>query len=238
MELRKICDDPADMSAWELAHNMMFVKVREACYRDFERETTLLDLVREIYRKHTGEDGLTQEMDELDDETLDEILADNLQYGTDDWDGVIALLYQTAWGAAELREWLKAYETHGLPTTMRPEVLQQAIDTYGSHAQEEMAIEEMSELTKAIVKRHRAADKPSYDKAMSGIAEEMADVIIMLTQLLMFYGNRRDVQRAVDEKVKRLAGRLESERAEMTGAAMDAAAEVLEPATLGGAAHV
>lgn len=161
MELRKICDDPADMSAWELAHNMMFVKDREACYRDFERETTLLDLVREIYRKHTGEDGLTQEMDELDDETLDEILADNLQYGTDDWDGVIALLYQTAWGAAELREWLKAYETHGLPTTMRPEVLQQAIDTYGSHAQEEMAIEEMSELTKAIVKRHRAADKPS-----------------------------------------------------------------------------
>lgn len=231
MELRKICDDPADMSAWELAHNMMFVKDREACYRDFERETTLLDLVREIYRKHTGEDGLTQEMDELDDETLDEILADNLQYGTDDWDGVIALLYQTAWGAAELREWLKAYETHGLPTTMRPEVLQQAIDTYGSHAQEEMAIEEMSELTKAIVKRHRAADKPSYGKAMSGIAEEMADVIIMLTQLLMFYGNRKDVQRAVDEKVKRLAGRLESERAEMTGAAMDAAAEVLEPAT-------
>ena len=231
MEVRKNCDDPADMSAWEPAHNMMFVKDREACYRDFERETTLLDLVREIYRKHTGEDGLTQEMDELDDETLDEILADNLQYGTDDWDGVIALLYQTAWGAAELREWLKAYETHGLPTTMRPEVLQQAIDTYGSHAQEEMAIEEMSELTKAIVKRHRAADKPSYDKAMSGIAEEMADVIIMLTQLLMFYGNRRDVQRAVDEKVKRLAGRLESERAEMTGAAMDAAAEVLEPAT-------
>ncbi len=231
MELRKICDDPADMSAWELAHNMMFIKDREACYRDFERETALLDLVREIYRKHAGEDGLTQEMDELDDETLDEILADNLQYGTDDWDGVIAILYQTAWGAAELREWLKAYETHGLPTTMRPEVLQQAIDTYGSHAQEEMAIEEMSELTKAIVKRHRAADKPSYDKAMSGIAEEMADVIIMLTQLLMFYGNRRDVQRAVDEKVKRLAGRLESERAEMTGAAMDAAAEVLEPAT-------
>ena len=231
MELRKICDDPADMSAWELAHNMMFIKDREACYRDFERETALLDLVREIYRKHAGEDGLTQEMDELDDETLDEILADNLQYGTDDWDGVIAILYQTAWGAAELREWLKAYETHGLPTTMRPEVLQQAIDTYGSHAQEEMAIEEMSELTKAIVKRHRAADKPSYDKAMSGIAEEMADVIILLTQLLMFYGNRRDVQRAVDEKVKRLAGRLESERAEMTGAAMDAAAEVLEPAT-------
>lgn len=231
MELRKICDDTSDMGMWELAHNMMFVKDGEAWYRDFEREIPLLDLIREIYRKHAGEDGLTQDMEELDGETLNEILADNLQYGTDDWDGVIALLYQTAWGAAELREWLKVYETTGLPTTMRPDVLQQAIDTYGSRAQEEMAIEEMSELTKAIVKRHRAKDKPSYDKAMSDIAEEMADVIIMLTQLLMFYGNRKDVQRAVDEKVKRLAGRLESERAEMSGAAMDAAAEALQPAT-------
>lgn len=172
MELRKICDDTSDMAAWELAHNMMFVKDREAWYRDFEREIPLLDLVREIYEKHAGEDGLTQDMEELDGETLDEILADNLQYGTDDWDGVIALFYQTAWGAAELREWLKAYETHALPTTMQPEVLQQAIDTYGSRAQEEMAIEEMSELTKAIVKRHRAKDKPSYDKAMSNIRKE------------------------------------------------------------------
>lgn len=231
MELRKICDDTGDMGMWELAHNMMFVKDREAWYRDFEREIPLLDLVREIYEKHAGEDGLTQDMEELDGETLDEILADNLQYGTGDWDGVIALFYQTAWGAAELREWLNAYETHALPTTMRPEVLQQAIDTYGSRAQEEMAIEEMSELTKAIVKRHRAKDAPSYDKAMRNIAEEIADVIIMLTQLLMFYRNRKDVQRAVDEKVKRLAGRLESERAEMTEAAMDAAAEALQPAT-------
>ena len=227
MELRKICDDTSDMGMWELAHNMMFVKDGEAWYRDFEREIPLRELIREILTKHAGE---VYDRD-YDPESFDDAMSENLQYGTGELEGVIALFYQTAWGAAELREWLKAYETHGLPTTMRPEVLQQAIDTYGSHAQEEMAIEEMSELTKAIVKRHRAADKPSYDKAMSGIAEEMADVIIMLTQLLMFYGNRRDVQRAVDEKVKRLAGRLESERAEMTGAAMDAAAEVLEPAT-------
>ena len=130
-----------------------------------------------------------------------------------------------------MREWLKAYETHGLPTTMHPEVLQQAIDTYGSRAQEEMAIEEMAELTKAIVKRHRAGDKGSYERAMQNITEEMADVIIMLTQLLMFYGNRKDVQQAVDEKVKRLAGRLDSRREKMQGAAMDAAAQVMQSAT-------
>ena len=65
MELRKICDDTGDMGMWELAHNMMFVKDREAWYRDFEREIPLLDLVREIYEKHAGEDGLTQDMRSL-----------------------------------------------------------------------------------------------------------------------------------------------------------------------------
>lgn len=227
MELRKICDDTEDMGMWELAHNMMFVKDREAWYRDFERELPLRDLVQEILAKYAGE---VYDRD-FDPEAFDEAMAENLQYGTEELEGVIATLYTVSWGAAELREWLKAYETHALPTTMRPEVLQQAIDTYGSLAQEEMAIEEMSELTKAIVKRHRARDKDSYQQAMSNIAEEMADVIIMLTQLLMFYRNRKEVQQAVDEKVKRLAGRLESERAELHSAAMDAAAEVMQSAT-------
>lgn len=221
MENRKICDDTRDMSMWEMAHNTMFVKDSEAWYRDFEREVPLRDLIREILVKYAGEQYDT----DYDPEGFDEAMCENLQYGTEALEGVIALFYQTAWGAAELREWLKAYETHALPTTMRPDVLQRAIDTYGSHAQEEMAIEEMSELTKAIVKQHRARDKDSYDKAMGNIAEEMADVIIMLTQLLMFYRNRKEVQRAVDEKVKRLVGRLESELAELHSAAMDAAAE-------------
>lgn len=227
MEIRKICDDTSDMSMWELAHNMMFVKDREAWYRDFEREIPLRELIKEILTKHAGE---VYDSD-YDPEGFDDAMAENLQYGTEELEGVVSLFYQTAWGAAELREWLKAYETHGLPTTMHPEVLQQAIDTYGSRAQEEMAIEEMAELTKAIVKRHRAKDKASYDKAMSSIAEEMADVIIMLTQLLMFYGNRKDVQKAIDEKVKRLAGRPDSEREKLQGAAMDAAAEVMRSAT-------
>ena len=48
MELRKICDDTSDMGIWELAHNMMFVKNREAWYRDFEREIPLRNLIREI----------------------------------------------------------------------------------------------------------------------------------------------------------------------------------------------
>lgn len=227
MKLRKICDDTSDMSMWELAHNMMLVKDGEAWYRDFEREIPLRELIREILTKHVGE---VYDRD-YDPESFDDAMIENLQYGTAELEGVIALFYQTAWGAAELWEWLKAYETHGLPTTMRPEVLQQAIDTYGSRAQEEMAIEEMAELTKAIVKRHRAGDKDSYERAMQSITEEMADVIIMLTQFLMFYRNRKDVQQAVDEKVKRLAGRLDSRREKMQSAAMDAAAQAMQSAT-------
>lgn len=113
------------------------------------------------------------------------------------------------------------------------ELYKAAVQKFGERAQILVAIEEMSELTKALLKyiRHEDLNQGDYDDIVESIAEEMADVIIMLTQLLMFYGNRKDVQRAVDEKVKRLAGRLESERAEMTGAAMDAAAEALQSAT-------
>lgn len=206
MEMRRICDDTSEMSMWELAHNQVFIKDKEAWYRDFTREISARDLVREIYRKHVT----TEDAAELgDDDIFDDIMLDAGYNGTDEMEGVCSILYTALWGMAEVREWLKVYETTGLPTTMRPEVLQQAIDIYGSREQEEMAIEEMSELTKAIVKRHRASDKDGYGRAMQSITEEMADVIIMLTQLIMIYGNRKGVQKAIDEKVKRLAGRLE-----------------------------
>lgn len=208
MELRKICDNTSDMGMWELAHNMMFVRDKEAWYRDFYRELPLRDLVREILAKHVGE---VYDKD-FDPEAFDEAMAENLQYGTEELDGLIATFYTVSWGAAELREWLKAYETHGLPTTMRPEVLKKALDTYGSHAQEEMAIEEMSELTKAIVKLHRAKTLEERQERIDGdISEEIADVIIMLMQLLMFYGNRAKVEAFINEKVKRLAQRLEKD---------------------------
>lgn len=113
----------------------------------------------------------------------------------------------------------------------RPEVLQEAIETWGMLAQTDMAIEEMSELTKAILKYRRAYGKAEGEAAKENIREEIADVFIMLTQLLMIFGGREDVQRTIDEKVNRLARRLKSERTGMFNAAMDAAEEVLQPAT-------
>lgn len=58
-------------------------------------------------------------------------------------------------------------------------IYNQALDTWGHDAQMDMVIEEMSELTKAILKYRR---KPHKDRAMD-VAEELADVIIMLRQL-------------------------------------------------------
>lgn len=227
MEFRKICDDTRDMGMWELAHNMMFVRDREAWYRDFERELPLRDLVREMLTKHVGE----VYNKDFDPEAFDEAMAENLQYGTEELDGLIATFYTVSWGAAELREWLKAYETHGLPTTMQPEVLQNAVDTYGKEAQVDVAIEEMSELIKALLKNRRAEHSPEawdYEKTRQNIFEEIADVVIMLTQLLMIFGGRDAVQKAIDAKVERLATRLTGAARE---AGADAAQDTLQSAT-------
>jgi len=157
MEIRRICDDTADMGMWELAHNLVFIKDGEAWYRDFQREMPARDLVREIIRKHDpGEDR--RELAEEDNDTFDEIMLEAGYFGTDELEGVFSILYTLMFGMAEVREWLKAYETHGLPTTMRPEVLEQAVNTWGKEAQVDMAIEEMSELTKALLKERRAVN--------------------------------------------------------------------------------
>ena len=195
MIFRKICNDTSTMSATELAHNFVFVKNREAWYRDFDREIPARDLMREICAKHAA----PADADELTDEELDEILYDNLQFGTDDLEGVFALLYMALYGMTDVRAWLERYETTGLPTTNRPEVLQECVNTYGAEAQVDMAVEEMSELTKALLKYRRKEAQGSKDleEARENILEEVADVIIMLTQLIMIYGGRDLVQETI-----------------------------------------
>ena len=102
-------------------------------------------------------------------------------------------------------------------------VLQQAIDTYGVEAQLDMCIEEMSELTKAICKYKRLQNSISENKyvartemldftsklstATDNIAEETADVLIMLEQIKMIFGTST-IEKQIDYKVKRLAERL------------------------------
>lgn len=226
MIFRKICNDTSTMSATELAHNFVFVKNREAWYRDFDREIPVRDLMREICAKHAA----PADTDELTDEELDEILYDNLQFGTDDLEGVFAILYMALYGMTDVRAWLERYETTGLPTTNRPEVLQECVDTYGAEAQVDTAVEEMSELTKVLLKYRRKAAQGSKDleAARENILEEVADVIIMLTQLIMIYGGRDLVQETIENKVDRQIKRLANTEGE-TGS--EVAQEVLQPAT-------
>lgn len=57
-----------------------------------------------------------------------------------------------------------------------------ALDTYGAQAQTMMCMEEMSELQKELCKHARGADNTAH------IAEEIADVRIMLDQMELLHG--------------------------------------------------
>ena len=87
------------------------------------------------------------------------------------------------------------------------EVFEKAILTYGQTAQEDVAIEEMSELIKAICKMRRAGvnEKPA---AMDAIVDEIADVSIMMEQLCMMYECFDAVENRRRYKVRRLENRL------------------------------
>lgn len=86
----------------------------------------------------------------------------------------------------------------GVDMTDSKITMQKAIDTYGISAQVDVAIEEMAELTKALLKVRR--DGPIED-----VLEEMADTKIMLVQLEMIYG---PVDGIVEQKLARLHERL------------------------------
>lgn len=123
----------------------------------------------------------------------------------------------------------------GLPTPEKLNVLLNAIVTYGMEAQTNMVIEEMAELTRALLKdrRQRNFAQGSKTKTMQNVIEETADVIIMLNQLLMMLDMGgidaySAVSAAIKEKVDRQEKRLACADMRATGAASQ---EVIMPAT-------
>lgn len=86
----------------------------------------------------------------------------------------------------------------------KTELLKKAINTYGVQAQKDMMIEEMSELTKAILKERRA-DCFTGEIAKDNIKEEIVDVQIMLNQMKIIYGYSKERE---DRKLQRLSERL------------------------------
>lgn len=102
---------------------------------------------------------------------------------------------------------MKEHEDVGIPTIASIDVLKRAVSDWGNTQQIDMAIEEMSELTKALLKHRRAEKSPEvldYEKTFQNIAEEMADVYIMLSQLSIIFKNSELVQVHINQKCDRL----------------------------------
>jgi len=96
-------DDVKEMGMLDLSHNQVFVKNREAWYRDFEREVSARDLVKEIFECNKIEYP-------ADNEEFDEYMLELLQDGCNTLEGLVAMLYNALWAFADVREILKAYE--------------------------------------------------------------------------------------------------------------------------------
>ena len=82
-------------------------------------------------------------------------------------------------------------------------IFEKAIETYGADLQKQVAIEEMAELTKEICKDFRGKGDREH------IIEEIADVDIMLQQLMIMYDiTTEEMLNAVGTKIIRLSKRL------------------------------
>lgn len=105
-----------------------------------------------------------------------------------------------------------------LPVVYELELLKQAQTAYGIDAEIDVAIEELSELIKALLKHRRATNFSILScnaslnsmKTIQNIHEEMADVIIVLTQLMLIFNNRNEVCKQLDAKIARFRKRLEA----------------------------
>lgn len=84
----------------------------------------------------------------------------------------------------------------------RYDILRKAIEAYGIDIQLDILQEECAELIQAVSKYKR------YGKE-DGLFEEMADVLIMIEQMQIFFGND-EVERQRQKKTERLAERLEN----------------------------
>ncbi len=84
------------------------------------------------------------------------------------------------------------------------EILSAALETFGAESQTLMVMEEMAELTKELCKHARGTDNTD------AIAEEMADVYIMLSQMELLHDVKDRVIWWYNAKLARLEERLRS----------------------------
>ena len=80
----------------------------------------------------------------------------------------------------------------------KTKVIKEAVKHYGKDNQLSVCIEELSELIKELCKDKRGQANADH------IAEEMADVCIMLGQLSEIYQNTSEVESWINKKLHRL----------------------------------
>ena len=91
------------------------------------------------------------------------------------------------------------------------DVYMKALSTYGIKNQLVMCMEECAELAKECSKLYRLFSDNEYPKKADilFLAEEMADVEVMLEQLKLFYNLDSNIEAFKKSKIHRLADRLD-----------------------------
>ena len=100
--------------------------------------------------------------------------------------------------------------------TFNKQINKETMNRYGIERQSLVAMEELSELQKAISKLVRNPEERTKPLEFKGLRhnliEEMADVLICMDQLIEFYHIQRpDIQDIIRAKQERQAKRLEEE---------------------------
>ncbi len=85
-----------------------------------------------------------------------------------------------------------------------------ALETWGAYAQTMMVFEESAELQKELCKDMRGANNREH------IAEEIADVLIVLDQMMLLHDCEAQVAAYKTAKLERLRARLDAYDAEVT----------------------
>jgi NTP pyrophosphatase (non-canonical NTP hydrolase) len=94
---------------------------------------------------------------------------------------------------------------------MNKEILGKAIKHYGTHNQMLKCIEECGELTRAISRiliELSSGDGLTTEESLANLQEELADVSIMIEQMLMMFKCEKDVNQYIAFKLDRLNERL------------------------------
>jgi NTP pyrophosphatase (non-canonical NTP hydrolase) len=91
---------------------------------------------------------------------------------------------------------------------MKNRIYHKAIAKFGDSRQMDICIEEMAELTQAIIKYRRNTTRIEKE-LRTDVIEEIADVIIMIEQMILIFDAKTEVQKWTEIKLKRLENLIE-----------------------------